>query len=117
MTAIPEDRQVPAPGLRETADIWWDTGHDPVVVWDPSGTRFHLADPGGGRPWLELLDLRPAAASAAGGSPPAGPGAEEIARTLAAGLAACDFPPTGSGVPPGRARATLAARGLTLSST
>jgi hypothetical protein len=36
---------VPAPDLRETADIWFDTGRDPVVTWDAEDRTFHLVRP------------------------------------------------------------------------
>lgn len=91
------DREVPAPGLREVAAVWWDRDEDPVVRWDRAGRRFVLTVPGGD----ELLLAR-----VAGTADPVG-----LATTLAGGLAACDFPPTGDGAAPGRVRATLAAAG------
>lgn len=77
------DRCVPAPGLRETADIWWDTGRDPVVAWDPGGRRFDLVDPAAPANRIRLW---------AAPGPVEDPG--RVARVLADGLAACDFPPT-----------------------
>lgn len=93
------DREVPAPGLREVAEVWWDLDEDPVVRWDSDGRRYVLAAPGG--------DDRLVLATVA--SPPAD--ASVLARILAEGLASCDFPPTGDGAAPGRVRATLAAAG------
>jgi hypothetical protein len=94
-------RQVPAPGLRETADVWFDTGRDPVVAWDASGRRFHLVDPGADGARLLLYDApRPA------GDP------ERVARTLADGLAACDFPPTADRASPGHVARALRAAGI-----
>lgn len=56
------DRRVAAPDLRETADIWFDTGRDPVVTWDPAGTHFELLDPGQPTSRITLLRVgRPAA--------------------------------------------------------
>jgi hypothetical protein len=81
---VSEDlRAVPAPGLRETADIWFDTGRDPVVVWDAPARRFELIDP---RDETQRLTLYEADAPV---TDPA-----RLARVLADGLAACDFPPT-----------------------
>ena len=100
------ERRVPAPALRETADIWFDTGRDPVVEWDAAGTRFDLVDtgqsgPGQGGHRLALL------VAPAGVSDPA-----RVARVLADGLAACDFPPTGDGASPGHVARTLRAAGI-----
>ncbi len=94
-------RSIPAPALREVAEIWWDVDAVPVVRWDASGRRFTLADPGGGHEPLVLLELE---------DPAADP--EHVAHVLAEGLAACDFPPTGDGAAPGRVRATLRAANL-----
>lgn len=94
-------RQIPAPALRETAEIWWDSATDPLVVWDEAGRRFELVDAADPSQRLTLVLLA---------EPPPDPDA--VARALAEGLAACDFPPTGSGVPPARAAATLRAAGL-----
>jgi hypothetical protein len=96
-----DDRQVPAPGLRETADLWFDTGRDPVVTWDAARRRFELADPVEGG---ERLSLHEAPA------PVTDP--RHVARVLAEGLAACDFPPTGGGADPDHVRAALRAAGL-----
>jgi hypothetical protein len=74
---------VPAPGLRETADIWFDTGRDPVVVWDAPARRFELIDPQDHAQRLTLYEAN---------APVTDP--ERLARVLAEGLAACDFPPT-----------------------
>lgn len=94
-------RAVPAPGLRETADIWFDTGADPVVTWDPTGVRFLLQDGSGSGEELELLRCE---------HPVADP--ERIATILAHGLAACDFPPTASAASPRHVAAALRAAGL-----
>jgi hypothetical protein len=95
------DRQLPAPGLREAADIWFDTGHDPVVTWDAEGRRFDLVDPSApsDRLRLHVVD-RPV-------SDP-----RRLARALAEGLAACDFPPTGDGADPGHVAKALRAAGI-----
>jgi hypothetical protein len=96
-----EHRQVPAPGLRETADVWFDRGRDPVVTWDASGRRFELADPQEGGERLSLY-LAPSA--------PSDPA--RVANVLAEGLAACDFPPTGDGADPGHVARTLRVAGI-----
>lgn len=93
---------MPAPGLRETADIWFDTGRDPVVAWDIDGRRFVLVDPGA--PHVNRLELWTAPA------PVTDP--RRVARALADGLAACDFPPTGHGASPGHVVKTLRAAGI-----
>lgn len=80
---IPRDREVAAPGLRETADIWFDTDRDPVVVWDAEVRRFLLADPIAPEHRLTLLVTE---------RPVRDP--HRVAKVLAEGLAACDFPPT-----------------------
>lgn len=95
-------RRLPAPELRETADIWWDSGTDPVITWDASGRRYWLVDGAGGSPRLRLAVLRG----------PAPPDPEVVAAALRDGLAACDFPPTDPGVPDHRALATLRAAGV-----
>jgi hypothetical protein len=95
-------RSLPAPQLRETADIWWDSGTDPVIVWDASGRRFWLVDGAGDPQRLRLVVLDGEEVP-----PPA-----EVAGALRDGLAACDFPPTDPGVPAHRAVATLRAAGL-----
>jgi hypothetical protein len=94
-------RRTPAPGLRETADIWFDTGRDPVVEWDAAGRRFDLVDPDD--PGERLALLRAPA-------PVADPA--RLARVLAEGLAACDFPPTGDGADPGHVAAALRVAGI-----
>jgi hypothetical protein len=96
-----EDRRVPAPGLMETAEIWWDAEVAPVIEWDRSGQEFTLLD--ASDPGNRLLLWRAA-------SPVHDPGA--VAAALAEGLAACDFPPTGEGVSPQRAAVTLRVAGL-----
>ncbi len=94
-------RRVPAPQLRETADIWFDTGRDPEVVWDAAGVRFHLQDPVEAGCRLHLLTC------SSGVFDP-----QRVATALAEGLAACDFPPTGDGASPGHVAAALRAAGL-----
>lgn len=97
------DRTLPAPKLRETADIWWDSSTDPNIVWDPDGRTFWLVDGAGAdEPRLNLFvfdghDV---------------PDPAVVAGALHEGLAACDFPPTEPGVPAHRARATLRAAGV-----
>jgi hypothetical protein len=88
VTASDDDRCVPAPELAEVARTWWDVDHDPVVVWDPSATRFELADPADPTARLQLVTLRTPA-----------PDPPRAATRLAEAFAACDFPPTGDGVP------------------
>jgi hypothetical protein len=94
-------RCIPAPGLQDTADAWFDTGREPVVAWSASGGTFWLADPGDPATHLHLWDAQPPA-----------PDPERLARVLAEGLAACDFPPTGDGAAVGHVRAALRAAGL-----
>jgi hypothetical protein len=91
----------PAPELAEVARIWWDVDHDPVVAWDEAGRCFDLVDPREPSSRLRLATLA---------SPAPDPG--RIAAVLADALAACDFPPTGDGVPPDRAARTLRAHGI-----
>jgi len=95
------ERQVAAPALRETADVWFDLGRDPVVTWDRAGQRFELADPADPAARL-LLFVAPA--------PVARP--DRLAATLAEGLAACDFPPTGDGAATDHVRRALRAAGV-----
>ena len=92
---------VPAPALREAADVWFDTGHDPVVAWHAGGRSFDLVD--GGDPGLRLPLLQTE-------DPPVDPA--RVARVLAEGLAACDFPPTGGGADPDHVARALRAAGL-----
>lgn len=99
MTA--DDRRIPAPALRETADIWWDSGTDPVIAWDAAGKRWWLADGADHSARLVLLE-----------SAAAVPEPRRVAEAFRDGLAACDFPPTADGVTPSRAVATLRAAGL-----
>jgi hypothetical protein len=94
-------RAVPAPAMREAADVWFDTGRDPVVTWDDAARCFELVDPAD--PGLRLTLLRTE-------RPVADP--ERVARVLAEGLAACDFPPTGDGADPGHVARALRAAGL-----
>lgn len=94
-------RQVPAPGLRETADIWFDTERDPVVVWDAAGRHFELRDP-----------LEPSNALALVSYPDGVDDPSKVARVLAEGLAACDFPPTGDGAAAGHVASALRVAGL-----
>ena len=89
---------VPAPGLREVAQTWWDVDVDPLVTWDAAALRFTLVDPTDATRRLRLLELAEPADDPRG-----------LATVLAEGLAACDFPPTGDGAAPGRVRATLRA--------
>jgi hypothetical protein len=92
---------VPAPGLRETADIWFDTGRDPVVVWDGRARTFELVDPEDDGERLTLYEAD---------APVADPA--RLARVLAEGLAACDFPPTGTGASRSHVARALRAAGL-----
>jgi hypothetical protein len=97
----PPDRRVAAPDLRETADIWFDTGRDPVVTWDAEARRFELVDPVDAAQRLTLF---------VADAPVADPG--RLARVLAQGLAACDFPPTGDGASPSHVARALRAAGI-----
>lgn len=101
MTTPPRARRVPAPALREVAEIWWDRDVDPVVTWDAAGTTYELVDPEEPAQRLALLRLQEA---------PDDP--QALAAVLAEGLASCDFPPTGQRASPGRVRATLQAAGV-----
>jgi hypothetical protein len=94
-------RRIEAPGLQETAEIWWDSPAVPVVEWDAEGRRVELVDPGDPGNRLSLWVAAEPLADV-----------EAVARALAEGLAACDFPPTGDGVSLPRAEATLRAAGL-----
>lgn len=89
---------VPAPELLEVAQTWWDVDEVPVVTWDAAGTTFELVDATDRTRRLHLLRLA---------EPAVDPAA--LAATLAEGLAACDFPPTGQRASPTRVRATLRA--------
>ncbi|MFT5221853.1 MAG: hypothetical protein ACI867_000148 [Glaciecola sp.] len=92
-------RTVAAPELLEVSTIWWDVERVPVVTWDKSGCSFDLVDPQ--EPdmnRLRLLRLE------RGATDP-----DLVARTLAQGLAACDFPPTDKAASPNRVAATLRA--------
>jgi hypothetical protein len=82
------ERSVPAPELAEVAHTWWDVDRDPVVTWDASARRFELVDPEQLDSRLELVTLR---------TPATDP--RRAAASLAEAFAACDFPPTGRGVP------------------
>jgi hypothetical protein len=95
-------RHVPAPGLCETARIWFDSEAEPTVAWDTDGRRFMLVEDGGLGPGALTLLERSA--------PVRDP--ERVARVLAVGLAACDFPPNGDGASPHHVTAALRAHGL-----
>jgi hypothetical protein len=101
VTASDDDRSVPAPELAEVARTWWDVDHDPEVVWDRTATRFELADPADPAARLRLVTLR---------TPASDP--TRAARQLAEAFAACDFPPTGDGVPIASAVRVARAAGL-----
>jgi len=95
-------RSVPAPELAETARIWFDSDSQPVVTWDAGATHFELVEDGGTGPGrLDLLR-----------TPATVRDPDLVARTLAAGLAACDFPPNGDGASPRHVSAALRAHGL-----
>jgi hypothetical protein len=96
------ERCVPAPGLAETARIWFDSDAEPAVTWDVEGARFLLVEDGGAGPGRLLLLARPTAVRDPG----------RVARVLAEGLAACDFPPNGDGASPRHVTAALRAHGL-----
>lgn len=92
---------VEAPALLEVAQTWWDVERVPCVVWNDEATLFELVDP-------EDDDLRLVLARFA--APVTDP--TRVAAALSEGLAACDFPPTGTGLAPGRAGLTLRTAGL-----
>jgi len=94
-------RRLAAPGLRETADIWFDTGRDPVIAWDATHRRFTLQDPVEPEHVLALVTYPRAVAAPVA-----------LARALAEGLAACDFPPTGDGAAAGHVASALRVAGL-----
>lgn len=91
----------PAPALLEVAQTWWDVDRTPAVTWDEHARRFDLVDPGDPRSRLRLVVFRDAVTDP-----------ERVAEVLAEAFAACDFPPTGDGVPSARARLTLRANGI-----
>lgn len=96
------ERSVPAPGLAETARIWFDSEAGPVVIWDAHATRFLLVEDGGAGPGtLSLLERASSVREPV-----------RVARVLAEGLAACDFPPNGDGASPRHVTAALRAHGL-----
>lgn len=91
--------EVPAPGLREVAAVWWDAEVDPVVRWQDRGATFVLTDAAGEHELTLATFVAPVADPAV------------LAAVLAEGLAPCDFPPTGRGAAPGRVAATLRVAG------
>jgi hypothetical protein len=93
---------VPAPDLAETARIWFDSDEEPTVAWDEHARRFTLVEDGGRGPGALTLLERPGAVREP----------ERVARVLAVGLAACDFPPNGDGASPHHVSAALRAHGL-----
>jgi len=95
-------RSIPAPGLGETASIWFDSDAEPAVTWDATAQRFSLVEDGGRGPGvLTLLERR-----APVGDP------ARVAQVLAEGLAACDFPPNGDGASAHHVEAALRAYGM-----
>jgi hypothetical protein len=97
-----EDPVIDAPELLEVAQTWWDVERVPRVVWDAEATVFELVDP-------EDVTLRLTLARfATSVTDPV-----RVATALSEGLAACDFPPTGDGLAPGRAALTLRTAGIT----
>lgn len=94
-------RAVPAPGLAEVAEIWWDREVIPVVTWEDGARRFVLVNPHDKVDTsLLLLELA---------EPADDP--EAVARVLADGLASCDFPPTEDRASPPRVAAALRVAG------
>ena len=93
---------VAAPGLSETATIWFDSEAEPAVQWDAAAQRFTLVEDGGRGPGvLRLLERDTSVRDP-----------QRIARVLAEGLAACDFPPDGDGASTHHVDAALKAYGL-----
>lgn len=121
-----EARVIPAPELAEVAGIWWDRDVVPVVCWhdDGSGTQVvELVDPtalgGDADPRAvpaasRLLLARVPGRAHTHVEAAAIPDVAAIAQILADGLAACDFPPTGTAASPSRVAATLRAAGVVL---
>ncbi|MCC5948933.1 MAG: hypothetical protein JJT89_10800 [Nitriliruptoraceae bacterium] len=96
---------VPAPALDEVAAIWWDLDATPEVRWradGPDHQLVELVDPTA--PDVHVLLLARVAGD--------GHLAREVAVALAEGLAACDFPPTGTRASAPRVAATLRVAGL-----
>jgi len=93
---------VPAPGLCETARIWFDSDAEPVVAWDTDAQHFTLVEDGGAGPGSLVLLTQP--------QPVRDP--RRVAGVLAEGLAACDFPPRGDGASARHVSAALRAHGL-----
>lgn len=101
MSATGPAPAVPAPALAETARIWFDVETEPAVVV-ADGRTFLLVEDGGRGPGRLHLWTTP------------GPVEDplRVARVLAEGLAACDFPPDGDGASPSHVSAALRAHGL-----
>ncbi len=97
-----EGAATPAPGLEETARIWFDSEACPAVRVEDDGRRFVLVeDEGRGPGRLLLLERADPVQDAV-----------RVAHVLAEGLAACDFPPNGDGASPSHVSAALRAHGL-----
>jgi hypothetical protein len=92
---------VPAPALAETARIWFDSDTVPAVVVK-DGRTFVLVEDGGRGPGRLALLARPSVVKEP----------MRVARVLAEGLAACDFPPNGDGASAHHVSAALRAHGL-----
>ena len=92
---------IPAPELAETARIWFDSDAQPAVVCE-DGRTFALVEDGGRGPGR----LRLLAQTSTVREP------ERVARVLAEGLAACDFPPNSDGASEQHVSAALRAHGL-----
>jgi hypothetical protein len=102
-------RQILAPGLSETARIWFDSELVPEVHWNAAGTHFELV---GGTSSSHPADTRPPARITLlrVDTPVTEP--RRVAHVLAEGLAACDFPPTADGASRRLVDAALRAAGL-----
>lgn len=105
---------IPAPQLRETADIWFDSGVDPAIRWDREGRRFELIDPQAAADGYQGDE--PDEASDRSlllyEAPYPLPDPARIAQVLADGLAACDFPPTAERAHPGHVASALRAANI-----
>ncbi len=93
---------IDAPALLEVAQTRWDVERVPQVVWDADATVFDMVDPEDPTLRITLARFHTSVTDPV-----------RVATVLSEGLAACDFPPTGDGLAPGRAALTLRIAGVT----